>query len=819
MLNPPYLLFYPDANADGLPDGEPEVHLSGFGLQDTHSVASSLLWGPDGWLYGANGSTTVGTVSSAVTKGIHFQGQCVWRYHPGTKVFEIYAEGGGNTFSLEIDSKGRVFTGTNYGNTRGLYLPQGSYSEKNWGKHGPLTNPHAFGFFRHMKSDGDGRRFAQAFSIYEGGLYPPDFDGAIVAPNAMLNLVWHSALIADGSTYRTKDLVNLVESPDRWFRPVYAGVGPDGCVYLADWYDTRLSHVSPIDDWHKESGRIYRIRPVDSQPNFSLGDLSQMSSDDLIACFENANKWIRQRAMLELGWRRDISVVPQLIQRVDGGNQAPRETDKVGKSPQGALEALWALNLMESLTAAQAIKWLSHPDEAIRRWVVRIIGDRNATTSDAWQRLDLDRDVAQELARLARRETRPQVRSQLASTAKRLSASAAIPVIRGLLSHDDDLRDLHMPLMNWWAVEAHATSWHELHKMLAEPEVWRLPLFKRAIGGRLMQRYAVSGSQDDLQKCVALLQMAPDDEGREQLLLGLNRAFQGREYPRLPDELETALANYQRSRGTDGMVLALRQGKADAITNAIETLKNRSHDLGLRIELAKAFGQVRHPQVVEPLLRLATGRDTSEAALQRVAIRSLENYDNDSIGNTLVRSFGSAISGENDLRVTACRTLASRKAWALALLRELTSWRLDAREVPPDVVQRLRTYQDKEIVQAVEEVFGKRNAISSPEKVAEIERLSKFLASWSGDPQAGKAHFTKRCATCHQLYGEGKQIGPPLDAYDRGNLKFWLPAVIAPSLEIREGFQSYLVGTVEGRVITGMIDAQDAKTITIRHCG
>ena len=90
VLNPPYLLRYPDADRDDIPDGDPEVHLSGFGLQDTHSVANNLLWGPDGWLYGCNGSTTVGDVSSAVTKGVRFQGQCVWRYHPESTVFEIF---------------------------------------------------------------------------------------------------------------------------------------------------------------------------------------------------------------------------------------------------------------------------------------------------------------------------------------------------------------------------------------------------------------------------------------------------------------------------------------------------------------------------------------------------------------------------------------------------------------------------------------------------------------------------------------------------------------------------------------------------------
>ena len=121
VLNPPYLLFYPDADGDDVPDGDPEVRLSGFGLEDTHSVANSLKWGPDGWLYGANGSTTTGVVTSDATKNVAFQGQMIWRYHPTTKVFEIFAEGGGNTFSVDIDKAGRVFSGTNVGGTRGMY--------------------------------------------------------------------------------------------------------------------------------------------------------------------------------------------------------------------------------------------------------------------------------------------------------------------------------------------------------------------------------------------------------------------------------------------------------------------------------------------------------------------------------------------------------------------------------------------------------------------------------------------------------------------------------------------------------------------------
>ncbi|HEY6228307.1 MAG TPA: hypothetical protein VI282_14390, partial [Verrucomicrobiae bacterium] len=105
--NPPYLLFYADANHDDVPDGPPAVLLAGFGLEDTHSVANSLRWGPDGWLYGAGGSTTTGNITrpgvdAPNAKPVHFLGQLIWRYHPATKRFEIFAEGGGNTFGLEI---------------------------------------------------------------------------------------------------------------------------------------------------------------------------------------------------------------------------------------------------------------------------------------------------------------------------------------------------------------------------------------------------------------------------------------------------------------------------------------------------------------------------------------------------------------------------------------------------------------------------------------------------------------------------------------------------------------------------------------------
>ena len=152
VLNPPYLLFYPDKNNDDIPDGDPEVHLEGFGLEDVHSVANSLRWGPDGWLYAAQGSTVTGQVKRPGDKeAVHSMGQLIWRYHPETHRYEIFAEGGGNTFGVEFDAKGRVFSGFNGGDTRGFHYVQGGYYQKGFTKHGSLSNPFAFGFFPAMK--------------------------------------------------------------------------------------------------------------------------------------------------------------------------------------------------------------------------------------------------------------------------------------------------------------------------------------------------------------------------------------------------------------------------------------------------------------------------------------------------------------------------------------------------------------------------------------------------------------------------------------------------------------------------------------------
>src|ERR1043166_3635596 len=144
VLQVPYLLFYPDTDGDDVPDGDPQVLLKGFGMQDAHSVANSLTWGPDGWLYGCQGSTVTSEIN-----GIAFE-QGVWRYHPITHQFELCADGGGNSSGLDFDAHGNLFYSTNLGGHVLLHGVQGGYYWKQFDKHGSFRNPFTFGYFDHV---------------------------------------------------------------------------------------------------------------------------------------------------------------------------------------------------------------------------------------------------------------------------------------------------------------------------------------------------------------------------------------------------------------------------------------------------------------------------------------------------------------------------------------------------------------------------------------------------------------------------------------------------------------------------------------------
>jgi putative membrane-bound dehydrogenase-like protein len=784
VLNPPYLLFYPDKNRDDIPDGPPEVKLSGFGLEDTHAVATSLHWGPDGWLYGANGSTTTGTV-----KGVHWLGQAIWRYHPERDVFEIFAEGGGNTMSVEFDKKGRTFSGTNYGDTRGMHYEQGSRGVKNWGKHGPLMNPYSFGWFEHMAHDGFKPRFAQSMVIYEGGAIP-ELEGKVVASMSLMNRVVASELLPDTSTYRTRDLDPLILTDDRWFRIVDTRTGPDGAIYLADWYDSRLTHVDPRDTWDRDHGRIYRLQAKGAKP-IAPFDLGKLSSKELLPYLSHPNKWFRQTAVRLLYDRKDKSLIPTLRELV------------TKNSGQLALDAFWALNASGGFDATFALQTINHANADVRAWTARLLGDDDKVTPA----------MREKLIALARTEADVHARVQLAASCRRLPAADAIPVLRELMLRTEDVADKHTPLMLWWALEDKAiTDRAQILELLKETPLWHTPIVSQHIIARLGQRYTAERTEENLNTAAQLLAMAPTPEDVDKLVKGMEQGLEGDVVKSVPPALSKQVAEVWKTRPASGTLIsfATRLGYEQAAQAALEKVADAKTPSADRRKYLELLSERRVAAAVPVFLNLLRAEKVENFRLD--ILNALQRFSDAGIGQAVLELYPSL---SNRVRASAQTILTSRKDWSAQLLAAVDKGVIKPSQISPINLAAIQNHKDAELDKLIQKHWGRLR--QSPKEIeGKIASVRALLAKGKGDAKAGKELFTVVCATCHTLFGEGAKIGPELTGYERDNMDFMLPAIIDPSLGIREEYTVFNVNTKDGQTITGFLEENTPQSITVK---
>jgi putative heme-binding domain-containing protein len=797
VLNPPYFLAYPDANDDGRPDGPPVVHLKGFGIEDTHAVANSLHWGPDGWLYGAQGSTCTADISSDVTKHVRFNGQAIWRYNTDTKVFEVFAEGGGNTFDVEIDEKGRLYSGDN-GYSHGQYYKQGGYYPRNLGKHGAYTNPYAFGRLENMALKGEEIRFTHAFVRYEGGALPEKYNEQMIAINPLQGYVQLYTFDKNGSTFANSDGERIVQTSDKSFRPVDIVTGPDGNVYIADWYDSRLSHVDPRDTWSKTTGRIYRLRNKSAKAGVPAFDLHKYSEEQLVSLLTHKNNWYRQQALQEIANRRSNKFIPLLMPMLTGNDG------------QAALEALWAINLCGGFNENVSKIALTHSDPYVRMWGVRLIGD--VKTPSATQ-LSM-------IAELAAKENDAEVQSQLAASAKRLPADACLSVVRNLAAHAD-AADPDIPMQLWWALESKAVT--DRDKVLAlfeDKSIWNYPIVYQTLLSRLMERYAISGNTEDLATCTELLKRAPADKYAGILINGLEEGLRGREANELPAPLLTALQPYQKLFADKSLALNVRRGEKDATKKALSIIADPNAQLAQRLTYIRIFGEIDEPASVPVLLKLI---GNSSPAIQQAALLALQRYNKDEIGERVIKAYPDQLRADPDVRMAALSLFATRPSWAMELLNAIGREKkpgeqfigrtVDKSDVPANIVQQLKTLNDNNVNAFVNKIWPEMHSAASGASVAKVMQI---LHAGKGNAAAGRPVFMNTCGVCHQLFGEGGNIGPNLTGYDRSNVNDLVTNIVDPNAFIREGYTAYFIETTDGRKLTGMLKSNEGNTVTIQ---
>ena len=798
VLQPPYLLFYSDADRDDRPDGDPVVHLEGFGIEDSHSIANNLRWGPDGWLYAAQGSTVSSRVRrpGAATPPVVSTGQCIWRYHPPTGRYEIFAEGGGNAFGVEFDASGRLLSGHNGGDTRGFHYVQGGFSRKGFEKHGELSNPFAFGFFEPI-SHHSAPRFTHALAVNDAPALGETYAGSLFGVAPLQGQVVRSAIRPDRSSLATQDLDIPLACDDSWFRPVDIQLGPDGALYVCDFYEQRIDHASHYQGRiDRDRGRIWRLAAAGAPPA-RLPDLARDDGEALVERLSDPNRWIRQTALLELAHRQPAGARDRVARLLFGPTPGPAPFP---------LDLAWALIRLGPTSEEEWIALLGHSDPWVRGWAVRLLCDDGRIPPTLLARLET----------AASAEDDPRVRSQLAASARRLPPDQSLPLVAALLAHDPEATpadgdDIHIPLLTWWAVERllSADRPATLARLGGEDgPLWHSRLGRDVLQSRVARRLAL-GSRADQLAAAGLVDAAPEATHRARLLEGCEQAFAGRSLSAVPAELLAAISR----AGGGSRALRLRLSDEATVADALSVVGSASAKPDDRLADIAILGEMLAP-AAEPVL-LAVASAPGNERVRAAALAALEGWSDPTIATAAI---GLLPGAPPAVAAAALDLLAGRPAWTIALLEAIDDGRVDPASVPETVVRRFRLHREPAVVERVAQVFGAGPEPGSEEAAAAADqtRISAVLAEGSGSPILGRTVFRTTCASCHMLFGEGGQIGPDLTSHDRGDPRALLVHVVNPSATIREGYETTVIVTDEGRTLSGFVVGEDPGLVLLR---
>jgi putative membrane-bound dehydrogenase-like protein len=425
---PPNLLFFPDKDGDDKPDGPPEKLLDGWGWEDTHETLNDFIWGPDGWLYGTQGVFTFSNVGKPGAPDSERQkiNAGVWRFHPVTRKFELYSEGGSNQWGIDWNDRGQAFFAA-------CVIPhiwqciQGGRYHRQAGAH---FNPHTY---EDIKTIGDFEYEKRAYAgamVYLGGQWPAEWRDTFFFHDIHMNKLRNERMERRGSGYVAKRNVDFIVANDPWFRGLSPQYGPDGSVFINDWYD-KVPCYQQKDYVDRGNGRLYKIVYQGAKP--WSGDLQKASDLDLVSMQLHANDWFVRSARRILQERGPKPEVHAALEKIVRDN--PDETRK--------LRALWALHSTRGLNEKLALELLASPMEYVRAWTVQLLCEDGKPSAAALARF----------AEMAKSDASPVVRLYLASAAGRIEIAQRWPILAGLASRAEDSDDHNIPKLLWYAAE------------------------------------------------------------------------------------------------------------------------------------------------------------------------------------------------------------------------------------------------------------------------------------------------------------------------------------------------------------------------------
>jgi len=837
----PDTLFLKDTDGDGKADVRIKL-FTGWGTNDTHAGPSNLRYGFDNWIYGMVGySGFNGTVNG---EKLNFR-QGMYRFKmeasldrkvgdsgPAVSKLEFLRSTNNNSWGLGFDETGELFGSTaNNGVLVHMPIPN-RYYEKVKGLNPAVLAPIADSAYNPVtenirQMDWHGKfTSAAGCAIYTARTYPKEYwnrTAFVSDPTGHLTATF--VLKPEGTSYTARYGWNLVASRDEWAAPIDAQVGPDGNVWVLDWYNFIVQHnptpqgyktgagnAYETDLRDKKHGRIYRVVYTKAKPE-KQPDLKDAKVETLVETLKNDNLFWRLQAQRLIVERGKDDVLPALFKLL--GDQS---VDSTGLNA-GAVHATWAIATLGSSEAATTALLgglgAEHPSPAVRRatWnAIPKIRDTETTLSIA---LNLDWPERDPQVRLA-------IYLALADLPAFPVSRVAKDVTKLLLQSTPDGRVLRDALIA-------ASSNRTAYILMGAGSIRQKPTAEGLAALEMLARHYAAGGGDVMAESV-LTQFLGKDSRTDiavAVIDGLASGWVAGKVPELNPEPEEGLpgampdlmkklppasrskllklASTWGVKGLEAQLVELTKAAFTVVADA------KASDAA-RLDAAKQVLEFQPSDEAAALKLLDALTPTTSAELASGLIEALGQSKAKTLGATLIEKLPKLPAVA---RPTALRLVLGRPESAKAFLDavEKGSVRFDLLQL--DQKQALAAHPDKALAERAKKLLAAGGGLPNPDRQKVIDELKPILAK-TGDVPNGKKMFTTHCAKCHKHGAEGLQIGPDLTGFAVHPKEEILIHVLDPSRSVEGNYKAYTAKHLDGRVVTGVMSAQTKTTVELR---